>query len=213
MVAILGYSTGVWRLISKYFHQEFKSYLDEEVKKNKYLLVDPGVEQPPAAGSSTAEIVPESNVRQTGRSVTANRLLDELIINFGRLFTARNEPEFSGKRTSAAKLLEQPAKEIITSTSKNVRQDNGPDPDPGGGGTTTLAGTIIESDKFPRTSSSAVDNTSSDEDDVANDDDDGDEEEKWIKYWKNRERGFAAPAEDGDRSGGHCKAKLDACGP
>lgn len=49
----------------------------------------------------------------------------------------------------------------------------------------------------------------SDEDDVASDDDDGDEEEKWIKYWKNRERG-----EDGDRGEGHyCEAKLDACGP
>lgn len=102
VTAILGYSTGVWRLIGNYFHQEFKSYLDEEVKKNKYLLVDPVVENPPAAaaGSSTVEIVKENEIRQAGRSVTANRLLDEMIVNFGRLFTTRNEAEFSRKRAS-----------------------------------------------------------------------------------------------------------------
>lgn len=101
MTAILGYSTGVWRLINNYFQQEFKTFLDEEVKKNKYLLVDPVVENPPAsaAGSSTTEIVTESEVRKAGKSVTANRLLDEMIFNFGRLFTTRNEAEFSRKRT------------------------------------------------------------------------------------------------------------------
>ncbi|XP_065090403.1 uncharacterized protein LOC135711476 isoform X2 [Ochlerotatus camptorhynchus] len=205
VTAIIGYSTGVWRLIGNYFQQEFKTYLDEEVKKNKYLLVDPVVENSPAAaaGSSTVEIVTESEVRQAGKSVTANRLLDEMIVNFGRLFATSNEAEFARKRTS-----ETAAKEIITSTSRNVRKETVPDLDPGGAA--AAGGSIIESDKFPRTSSSEVDNKS-DEDDVASDDD-GDGEEKWIKYWENRERGIAAGA-DGDRGEGHCEAKLDACGP
>lgn len=210
VTAIIGYSTGVWRLINNYFQHEFKTYLDEEAKKNKYLLVDPVVENPPAA----IEIVTEAEVRQAGRSITANRLLDEMIINFGRLFTTRNEPEFSRKRTSAE--LERPAKEIITSTSRNVRKESfSSDLDPGGGAAAVAmaAGTIIESDKFPRSSSSQVDNKSDGKDNVAsNDDDDGDEEEKWIKYWKNRERGEAVGT-GGDRGEGHCEVKLDACGP
>lgn len=203
VTAILGYSTGVWRLIGNYFHQEFKTYLDEEVKKNKYLLVDPADKNPPAAPT---EIVTEKEVQQAGRSVTANRLLDEIIVNFGRLFTTRNEAELSRKRTPAKTQLERPAKDIISSTSRHVRSESIPEPDPGRA--SEAAGTIIESDKFPRSSSAGVDNES-DENDIASDGDDGDEEEKWIKYWKHRERG-TAEGEDGE---GHCEAKLDACGP
>lgn len=203
VTAILGYSTGVWRLIGNYFQQEFKTYLDEEVKKNKYLLVDPAVESPPAASS---EIVTEKEVQKAGRSGAANKLLDEMIVNFGRLFTTRNEAEFSRKRTPAKTQLERPEKDIISSTSRHARRESIPEQEPRGA--SAVAGTIIESDKFPRSSSSEVDNES-DENDIASDGDDGDEEEKWIKYWKHRERAIAA-GEDGE---GHCEAKLDACGP
>lgn len=203
VTAILGYSTGVWRLIGNYFQQEFKTYLAEEGKKNRYLLVDPVVENPPAA---TVEIVTETEVRQAGRSVTANRLLDEMIVNFGRLFTTRNEAEFSRTKTPAGPRPDRPTEEIVASTSRQVRRESRADLDLGG--KLVAAGAIIESDKFPRSYSSEVDNES-DENDVASDGDDGDEEEKWIKYWKNRERGNAAEG-DGE---GHCEAKLDACGP
>lgn len=203
VTAILGYSTGVWRLISNYFQQEFKTYLDEEVKKNKYLLVDPVVENPPAA---TAEIVTENEVRKAGRSVTANRLLDEMIVNFGRLFTTRNEAELARTKTPAETQLDRPSKAIVTSTSGSVWRESKADLDPGG--KLAAVGAIIESDKFPRSYSSEVDNES-DENDVATDGDDGDEEEKWIKYWTDRKRGNAAGG-DGE---GHCEAKLDACGP
>lgn len=218
LTAVIGYSTGVWRLIGNYFQQEFKVYLDEEVKKNKYLLVDPVVDSSPtstAAGFSTAEIVTEGAVRQAGHSVTANRLLDEMIVNFGRLFTTRNEAEFSRKRTPAAETqLERPAKEIVSSSSKNIQKESIPsDLDRGGVAAAAeapaVAATIIESDKFPRSSSSDGDNVESDDGhDGASDD----EEEKWINYWKNLERGSAAMAGP-DRGEGHCEAKLDACGP
>lgn len=95
IAVIFGYSTGIWRLINDYFRREFKTYLDEEVKKNKYLLVDP-------AKGATKENVPLSAPVDAGQKkiepgsaapVTANRLLDEIILGFGRLFTTRNEKE------------------------------------------------------------------------------------------------------------------------
>ncbi|XP_049540062.1 uncharacterized protein LOC125954093 [Anopheles darlingi] len=41
IAVLLGYSTGIWRLINDYFRREFQSYLQEEVKTNQYLLQDP----------------------------------------------------------------------------------------------------------------------------------------------------------------------------
>ncbi|XP_049289933.1 uncharacterized protein LOC125767422 [Anopheles funestus] len=41
IAVILGYSTGIWRLINDYFRREFQSYLEEESQTNKYLLRDP----------------------------------------------------------------------------------------------------------------------------------------------------------------------------
>ncbi|XP_053678957.1 uncharacterized protein LOC128729311 [Anopheles nili] len=41
IAVILGYSTGLWRLINDYFRREFQSYLEEQAQTNKYLLEDP----------------------------------------------------------------------------------------------------------------------------------------------------------------------------
>ncbi|XP_035919457.1 uncharacterized protein LOC118517438 isoform X1 [Anopheles stephensi] len=41
IAVILGYSTGIWRLINDYFRHEFQTYLKEESQTNKYLLRDP----------------------------------------------------------------------------------------------------------------------------------------------------------------------------
>lgn len=41
IAVILGYSTGIWRLINDYFRHEFQSYLEQESQSNKYLLRDP----------------------------------------------------------------------------------------------------------------------------------------------------------------------------
>lgn len=41
IAVILGYSTGIWRLINDYFRREFQTYLAEQAQTNKYLLRDP----------------------------------------------------------------------------------------------------------------------------------------------------------------------------
>lgn len=49
IAVILGYSTGIWRLINDYFRREFQTYLVEESQTNKYLLRDPPKPEPPEA--------------------------------------------------------------------------------------------------------------------------------------------------------------------
>ncbi|XP_050072502.1 uncharacterized protein LOC126560583 [Anopheles maculipalpis] len=49
IAVILGYSTGIWRLINDYFRREFQTYLEEESQTNKYLLRDPPKHGPPEA--------------------------------------------------------------------------------------------------------------------------------------------------------------------
>lgn len=221
VAAILAYSTGVWRLINDYFRQEFRTFLDEEVKKNKYLMVDPGRTPEQSPPPSPSEIISESEVRKAQSSVTANRLLDQMILNFGRLFTAGKEPSHAGRHTSA----QPPTNEIITSTSTGEPASSSRQPVSdqtgsclGPGNPTEDGGTVIESDKFLRSSSPEREDNQSDGsgDDDANADDDGDEE-KWIKYWKNRNRRGQSALTVGGRDGdgdGHCEAKVvDACGP
>uniref|UniRef100_A0A182W492 Uncharacterized protein n=1 Tax=Anopheles minimus TaxID=112268 RepID=A0A182W492_9DIPT len=68
IAVILGYSTGIWRLINDYFRREFQSYLEEESQTNKYLLRDPPKAVPdrnPAGPPDTADNqLPASNVEQ-----------------------------------------------------------------------------------------------------------------------------------------------------
>lgn len=222
VAAILAYSTGVWRLINDYFRQEFRTFLDEEVKKNKYLLVDPGRTPEESPPPSPSEIISESEVRKAQSSVTANRLLDQMILNFGRLFTAGKEASHARRHTSA----QPPTNKIITSTSTGEPASSSRQPvadhtgscSAGPGSPTEDGGTVIESDKFLRSSSPEREDNQSDGsgDDDANADDDGDEE-KWIKYWKNRNRRGQPALTVGGRDGagdGHCEAKVvDACGP
>lgn len=219
VAAIFAYSTGVWRLINDYFRQEFRTFLDNEVKKNKYLMVDPS-----EGGSSTSppkspvEIISEKEVLKAKGSVPGNRLLDELIVNFGRVFTAGNG---DGMRARKENMGQPPSNELISPTLTDAPPTascpekpvsisrTSPDPaDPGDGGG---GGTVIESDKFPRSSPSEQEDNKSVGNDVddANDVDDG--EEKWITYWKNREREQSVIGVGGEE---YCEATtVDACGP
>lgn len=221
VAAIFAYSTGVWRLINDYFRQEFRTFLDNEVKKNKYLIVDPNEDgSSPSPPKSPVEIISEEEVRKAKGSVPGNRLLDELIVNFGRVFTAGNG---DGMRARKENLGQPPSNEIISPTLTDAPTPASgpekavsisrtrPDPeDPGGGG-----GTVIESDKFPRSSPSEQEDNKSDRNDDdgdANDVDDG--EEKWITYWKNREREQSVTGVGDGVEGEYCEAtKVDACGP
>uniref|UniRef100_A0A182PLJ6 Uncharacterized protein n=1 Tax=Anopheles epiroticus TaxID=199890 RepID=A0A182PLJ6_9DIPT len=56
IAVILGYSTGIWRLINDYFRREFQSYLEVESQTNRYLLRDP----PKATG--TVPDVPDNQL-------------------------------------------------------------------------------------------------------------------------------------------------------
>ncbi|XP_053663616.1 uncharacterized protein LOC128712764 [Anopheles marshallii] len=69
IAVILGYSTGIWRLINDYFRREFQSYLEVESQTNKYLLQDPPKSAPdrnPRAGPPEApdNQLPAPNVEQ-----------------------------------------------------------------------------------------------------------------------------------------------------
>ncbi|XP_062534327.1 uncharacterized protein LOC134203468 [Armigeres subalbatus] len=146
--------------------------------------------------------------------VTANRLLDEMILSFGRMFTTGKQVKPSRRQTSG-----QPtANEIVSSSGTDAppaatgsmegEARSYPDPHSPGGG-----GTVIEADKFPRSSSSELQDNKAESNanrDDANDDSDDDEEKKWIKYWKNREPGQSSGVEGADA--GYCEAVADTCG-
>lgn len=186
VAVIIGYSAGVWRLINDYFRREFKTFIDEEAKKNKYLLEDPVREGVPPA------VVGEHNPDQPAKPVTANQMLDELILNFGRLFTTRNEQELPSKKQQTHQTLplntpNQFSRQIDPSgggaESKPQGQQIEPPPppkpteppdDPFG---VARPKTIIESDEFPRSSTTTTMIAAADS---------GDAEEEWIRYWKNR---------------------------
>ena len=90
---VIGYSAGVWRLINDYFRREMKTFIDEEAKKNKYLLEDP------VRGDLPPVMAGEHNPDKPLTPVTSNQMFDELILSFGRLFTTRNEQELSSKKS------------------------------------------------------------------------------------------------------------------
>lgn len=211
----MAYSTGVWRLINDYFRQEFRTFLDEEVKKNKYLMVDPNSEA--VSESPPVEIISESEVRQAQSSVTANRLLDEMILSFGRLFTAGNRVKTSSRRQASG----QPtANEILTPTGTDAPGTVSSDSVQTGSKSHPNPGTLIEADKFRRSSSAEwKDNKakSSDDCDAANDDsngdgDDDDDEQKWIRYWKNREKSGQSSSGEVGSDESYCQAAVDTCG-
>lgn len=188
VAVIFGYSAGVWRLINDYFRREFKTFIDEEAKKNKYLLEDPvRVEVPPAVAG-------EHNPDQPSKPVTANQMLDELILNFGRLFTTRNEQEQPAPKKQQTHQTLPPT--IPNQFSRQVAPSGGPESKPHEGQQIESAlprepteppddpfggvepKTIIESDEFPRSSSTMTAAAAGDSGD--------DDEEEWIRYWQNR---------------------------
>lgn len=224
----MGYSTGVWRLINDYFRREFKAFLAEEVQRNKYLVADPGGG---IHGKSSPEplvaTMPGSEPKPSSGSVTANRLLDELIISFGRIFTTRNERELLAERpvTTQNQLADQPTlftKPATRNAQENIpvqkQKNKPPNPksstpsapppppgpgDPGGGDDGT---TVVIGDKQTPTGVIAVggDNeiwsTSSSSSSIDDDGDgssDDDGEEKWLSYWRRKQ----SQVEDGDKTG------------
>ncbi|XP_058064434.1 uncharacterized protein LOC131214090 [Anopheles bellator] len=61
---LLGYSTGIWRLINDYFRREFETFLQEEAKVNKYLLQDPPQPSAPVpVASSITPLPPGVSIR------------------------------------------------------------------------------------------------------------------------------------------------------
>ncbi|XP_055524154.1 uncharacterized protein LOC129717903 [Wyeomyia smithii] len=219
VAVILGYSTGVWRLINDYFRRGFKDFLAEEVKRNKYLVEHPGPEQQGKINSEP--LTASSEPKQSSGSVTANRLLDELIVSFGRLFTAssRNERQQYSQRSVPPHHTDQPpvfAKPTISDnpadngddegqarkTSSNPATDN--TPDPGG----TPATTSIDGRKTTANGESKGDNeiwsTSSSSASAVDPEDD-----KWLSYWRRKQIGNKVAAEEID-GGGHCEAAVPA---
>lgn len=187
VAVLIGYSAGVWRLINDYFRREFKTFIDEEAKKNKYLLEDP------VKGEVPPLVVGEHNPDQTSKPVTSNQMLDELILNFGRLFTTRNEQELPTKKQQTHQTLpptisnqfpsqiapsgegtkSKPQGQQIESPTPPPPKPTEPPDDPFGG--RAKPKTIIESDEFSRSSSTMIAAADS-----------GDDEEEWIRYWENR---------------------------
>lgn len=181
VAVVIGYSAGVWRLINDYFRREFKTFIDEESKKNKYLLEDP------VRGDVPPAVVGEHNPNQPPKPVTSNQMLDELILSFGRLFTTRNEQELPPKQQTHQT---SPPETIPNQFPRQVGLSGGaeskpqgqqielpPEP-PDGANPGVKPKTIIESDEFPRSSSTMI---------AAADSEEEEEEEQWIRYWTNRQ--------------------------
>lgn len=189
VVVVIGYSAGVWRLINDYFRHEMKTFIEEEAKNNKYLLEDPiRREVPPVVAEDP---------NQPSKPVTSNQIIDELILNFGRLFTTRNEDrQLSNKQethqTLPPTISSQFSRKVDLPSSSVVQLDPGGD----GGGVKSMpqgqqiefsppkgsaakgdAKTIIESDEFPR--SSTITATVQE----------GEGEEEWVQYWIDRKEG------------------------
>ncbi|XP_052867383.1 uncharacterized protein LOC128273453 [Anopheles cruzii] len=86
---LLGYSTGIWRLINDYFRREFETFLQEEAKANKYLLQDPhpselargaataGVPAPPASTTPLPPVAGIAPVTSSGLEVGHTTGADE----------------------------------------------------------------------------------------------------------------------------------------
>lgn len=176
---VIGYSAGVWRLINDYFRHEVKTFIEEEAKKNKYLLEDP------VRGDVPPVVVGEHNPDQPPKPVTSNQMLDELILSFGRLFTTRNEQELPPRKAETHQTLpptipgQFPRKVGLSSVPRGKSMPQGqqieftPPPDPAPPPTKGDAKTIIESDEFLRSSSTMITT-------------DGEEEQEWVRYWQNR---------------------------
>lgn len=212
VAVILGYSTGVWRLINDYFRKEFKTFLAEEVRRNKYLMADAGGA---GYGQTTQDPLPTpmpgSEPKPSSGSVTANRLLDELIISFGRLFTTSQRPTVAPQDADQPTLL---TKSTIRDTQEGKLEEEhqstmlnpaSSTPDPGGTHATVIDGkTMNEADnEIWSTSSSSTPVGRSD----------GDDEDKWLNYWRQRQIGGRAEEVETER--GHCKAvpANDGCHP
>lgn len=222
VTVIIGYSSGIWRLINEYFRTEFKSFLDEEVKRNKYVMVDP-INVPGSEGGLVANgeaASGENEVKQPG-SITANGLLDEMIVNFGRMFTTRNEREISTGKTETHGTYLKTSSATKDEAFSKVPPDTKSDrarlqtiTDPGGGEykqddalevkdqPKLVKEILIESDELPRSSSETINV-------------DVDDEEKWINYWKNREHKQVNGGDEIEYCRGSLKTKPlidDSCG-
>lgn len=208
IAVVMGYSTGVWRLINDYFRHEFKTYLDVEVKKNKYLLEDPVRSETPVG------LPTESGSQQPTEPVTSNRLLDELIVSFGRLFTAGHKPQMVLSKAETNRAQSASLSGKIPDSTRLGADHNGNIPDPGGGSYDGVgvkdqteadskgqqidsapspsdsfvakvdARTVIESDEFPRRSPMVAEHYLPAGDGDEDGRDDG--EDEWVQYWKDR---------------------------
>lgn len=194
VAVVIGYSAGVWRLINDYFRREFKTFIDEEAKKNKYLLEDPV-----AAGEVPPAVLGEPGPDHPSKPVTLNQMLDEMILSFGRLFTTRNEQDFPSKKPETHQTLpptipsqfsgkvglSSVAGEAETRESmpqgQQIEFTPPPKPPERGSSVKEDAKTIIESDEFPRSSSTMIATATKEEKD--------DDDEEWVRYWKNRPKG------------------------
>ncbi|XP_053681537.1 uncharacterized protein LOC128732317 [Sabethes cyaneus] len=197
VAVILGYSTGVWRLINDYFRRGFKDFLAEEVKRNQHLLVDPADGGKSANEPPLPVALPVGDPKPSSGSVTANRLLDELIVSFGRLFTAAT-PTSHNERGDFSKGPDRKHK-VKTSTL----------PGPGG---TPPATTDIEGKQRPNKGDNKIWSTSSSSTPAAvapvggptGAEDDNNEEDKWLNYWRRKQ--FGDKLKQVEPDGGHCEA-------
>lgn len=211
VTVVIGYSAGVWRLINDYFRREMKTFIDEEAKKNKYVLEDPvRVDVPPAVAG-------EHNPNQPPKPVTSNQMFDELILSFGRLFTTRNEQELPSKKSETHQTLPPSIPnqfsekvELSSAAGGTETRESMPQgqqiefspprpPEPPDGGAKVDAKTIIESDEFPRSSSTMITTTTEEQDD----------EDEWVRYWQNRHQvGFEGAEDDAEQCQG---SVIDSC--
>ncbi|XP_055617188.1 uncharacterized protein LOC129762706 [Toxorhynchites rutilus septentrionalis] len=206
LAVLVGYSSGIWRLINDYFHREFKSFLEEEVKKNKYLLEDPTAPETNSDQLPVVNNVPADNaLKQSSAPVSSNRLLDEVIVGFGRLFTSQYDKQrgTSTKQGQDKTLISSIPPPVIGAASGSSSTAHDDYSDRNG----QREAIVIECDELSGRGPSPPSN---DDDWVAEEE----EEEVRMGYWKNRNR----EVEQGENMG-YCvgdqseeELLIDSCG-
>ncbi|KFB41964.1 AGAP000743-PA-like protein [Anopheles sinensis] len=130
IAVILGYSTGIWRLINDYFRHEFQSYLEQESQTNKYLLRDPpgaGAKVVLPGGPTFPAGATEGEASRPPEAATAHRTVTDSISEFSNPIAGGTDflpsPVVAGKKEAGKETTGKMATEAAEVT--DIRRGNG----------------------------------------------------------------------------------------
>ncbi|XP_040172464.1 histone-lysine N-methyltransferase EHMT2-like [Anopheles arabiensis] len=205
IAVILGYSTGIWRLINDYFRREFQSYLEVEAQTNQYLLRDPPKavlapdapdKQLPVGGRQLVPSPPptppplDGNHQQVTDSIMA--LFEPITLdadaNVDRKVSSNRQegtvggdkgpPEAATQRVGQDGTLPVTTAVVAAAEATDIRSRNGKQP-------------LAEEDD-DRTGRKGTMEQEKQEQEK----EEAEEQDKWISYWSERGRRAGVPVDD-----------------